>query len=201
VLPNVHPAAATGGPWAERRDLMFIGGFWHQPNEDAVCYFVDEILPLVRREQPDVIFHIIGSNMSNRVHALASAAVRTHGYVEDPTPYFTGCRVFVAPLRYGAGMKGKIGHSMSHGLPVVTTSIGAEGIGLVDGETALIADDPASFASAVVRLYADETLWTGLAERSWAFVAEHFSEEATLGRLASIFDTAARRREAAVDAR
>jgi glycosyltransferase involved in cell wall biosynthesis len=187
VLPTVHPAAATGGPWDTRRDLMFIGGFWHQPNEDGVCYFADEILPLIRRELPDVVFNIIGSHMSDRVKKLESPSVRVLGYVPDPTSYFTGSRVFVSPLRYGAGMKGKIGHSMSHGLPVVTTSIGAEGLLLVDGDNALIADDPQTFAQAVVRLYNDRELWSTVAARSANHIAQHFSASATRRRLERLF--------------
>ena len=77
-------------------------------------------------------FFIIGSNMSEKVKALASGSVHAIGFVDDPAPYFDRSRVFVCPLRYGAGMKGKLGQSMSHGLPAVTTTIGAEGMGLVD---------------------------------------------------------------------
>jgi glycosyltransferase involved in cell wall biosynthesis len=87
-------------------------------------------------------------------------------------------------------MKGKIGHSMSLGLPVVTTAIGAEGMALVDRETALIADEPAAFASAVVRLYRDEQLWTALAQRAKAHVETHFSEAVARERLRAIFPTA-----------
>ena len=87
------------------------------------------------------------------------------GYVPDPSIYFHRCRVFVAPLRFGAGMKGKIGHSMSFGLPVVTTSIGAEGMDLVDRKHALIADSPEDFARAVVELYGDERLWESPIDR------------------------------------
>ncbi len=187
ILPTIHSSADMGGPWHKRRDLMFIGGFWHQPNEDGVCYFVEHILPLVLRELPDVVFNIIGSHMTDRVSNLASSSVRALGYVPDPTVYFTESRVFVSPLRFGAGMKGKIGHSMSHGLPVVTTSIGAEGMMLVDGETALIADDPQSFGQAVIRLYTDERLWQDIAARSVSHIAHHFSEHAARRRLEALF--------------
>jgi len=87
-------------------------------------------------------------------------------------------RVFVAPIRFGAGVKGKIGEALSYGLPVVTTNIGAEGMSLRDGEEALIADSPQDFAAAVLRAYRDEALWRRLSERGHAHVRQHFSPEA-----------------------
>ena len=106
------------------------------------------------------------------------------------TPYFEQARVFVAPLRYGAGMKGKIGHSMSYGLPVVTTSIGAEGMALVDGENALLADTAKEFAAAVVRLYTDKDLWERIARASSAHIAAHFSEPVVSQLLQQLFPLA-----------
>ena len=150
-------------------------------------FFVADILPLIHRTLPDVVLTIVGSNLPDTVKALASAAVQCVGYVEDPTPYFARSRVFVSPLRYGAGMKGKIGQSMSHGLPVVTTSLGAEGMMLIDGETALIGDSPETFARAVVRLYTDTQLWTRISEASIGHIREHFSDDAARRRLLSIF--------------
>jgi glycosyltransferase involved in cell wall biosynthesis len=166
---------------------MFIGGFWHEPNEDAVCYFVQDILPLIRQELNDVVFNIIGSNIPRSVSRLESPSVRAIGYVADPAPHFEQCRVFVSPLRYGAGMKGKIGQSMSFGLPVVTTALGAEGLLLVDGENALIVDGPEAFARAVIRLYTDERLWTRIAANSVAHIERHFSETEARRRLERIF--------------
>ena len=109
----------------------------------------------------------------------------------DPAPFFAGSRVFVSPLRYGAGMKGKIGQAMAFGLPVVTTSVGAEGMRLLDGETALVADDPASFAAAVVRLYRDDQLWRRLSENGRGHVERHFSGQAVRGLLGELFPVVA----------
>lgn len=187
VLSTIHPDVAAAGGWQERQGLMFIGGFWHRPNEDAVCWFVTEILPRIQKQLRGVDFFIIGSNMSEKVKALASGSVHAIGFVDDPASYFDRSRVFVCPLRYGAGMKGKLGQSMSHGLPAVTTTIGAEGMGLVDEATALIADDPEAFARAVVRLYTDEPLWTRVADGGRAHVAEHFSPSAAGERLRQVF--------------
>ncbi|MGB5736626.1 MAG: glycosyltransferase family 4 protein, partial [Thiohalocapsa sp.] len=90
-------------------------------------------------------------------------------------PFFDTCRLSVAPLRYGAGVKGKINQSLAHGLPVVTTSQGAEGMYLRDGESALIADDPSTFAAAMVQLYQDSKLWRRLSSGGLAVMETHFS--------------------------
>jgi len=189
IVPNIHRCEETSPPWEARRDLMFIGGFEHAPNVDAVEWFVERIFPLVQRDLPGAVFQVVGSKVPERVQRLESSTVRIVGQVPSVGPLFDSSRVFVSPLRYGAGMKGKIGQSMGLGLPVVTTSIGAEGMSLVDGENALIADDPAEFAAAVVRLYTDQLLWSRVARNSMRHIQENFSAEAVLGRLGAIFPT------------
>jgi len=191
VVPNIHEVAAQRKPVDGRRDLLFIGGYEHRPNVDAVRWFVAEILPRILLRLPDVVLHVIGSRPTEEVLALASQSVRVVGYVPDPAPYFEHARVFVSPLRYGAGMKGKIGQAMAFGLPVVTTSVGAEGLRLVDGGNALVAEDPASFAAAVVRLQKDPALWESLAEAGWRHVERHFSAHTVRRTLAAIFPVGA----------
>lgn len=177
VLPNIHVVADQTDGFEARRDLFFIGGFQHEPNLDAMHYFVETLLPRIRRQLPDVKLKIVGSHMPASICALQSANIDVVGYVADVEPCFAHARVFIAPLRHGAGMKGKIGHSLSQGLPVVTTRIGAEGIGLRDGIEALIADDPDEFADAVVRLYQDEALWSKLATAGLELVRSRYSKE------------------------
>jgi glycosyltransferase involved in cell wall biosynthesis len=187
VVPNVHePRGSIPGPEA-RRDLFFIGGFEHHPNVDAVQWFSREVLPRVRARLPEVVFRVVGSKPTREVQALASNQVEVAGYVADVDPWFERARVFVSPLRFGAGMKGKIGQAMSHGLPVVTTTIGAEGMGLVDGEHALVADDPEAFAAAVVRVYQDEALWGRLSRSARRHIEANFSEAALRPVLARLF--------------
>jgi glycosyltransferase involved in cell wall biosynthesis len=120
---------------------------------------------------------IVGDNSSPEISAYASDSVRVTGYVPDVDPFFERARVFVAPIRFGAGVKGKIGESLAYGLPVVTTPVGAEGMGLVDGTSAMIASDARAFADAVVRLYRDGELWQKLSDNGYAHVREHFSPE------------------------
>jgi glycosyltransferase involved in cell wall biosynthesis len=187
VIPNIHTCVDTVKPLAGRKNLLFIGHYAHNPNEDAVCYFVSEIFPLIRQQIPGVLFHMVGSHMTEKVQSLADRDVVAVGYVPDPSTYFNDCRVFVAPLRYGAGMKGKIGQSLSFGLPVVTTSIGAEGMSLIDGKHVLIADSAAAFASQVVRLYTDDLLWEEMSTSSLLHVKTRFSKTVVRKKLAEVF--------------
>ena len=190
VLPNLHEIASWRVPFGERRDLFFIGGFDHEPNVDAVTFFVNQIMPLVRQEIPDIRFHIVGSNMPTSIRDLAMKHIIPVGYVEDVEPYFAQSRIFVAPLRHGAGMKGKIGQSLSFGLPVVTTPIGAEGIGMIDEMHALIRSDPADFAQAIVRLYEDEPLWQRLSESGRDLIRQYFSIDAVRSQLLLLVEEA-----------
>ena len=132
----------------------------HPPNEDAVKFLVNEIMPYVWANYPEVQVTLLGSNPSTEVLDLVSERVSVTGFVEDVTPYFDLAKVFISPLRYGAGMKGKIGQSMSLGLPVVTTSVGAEGLFLINGKNALIADEPFEIANSIVSLIKDKNKWS-----------------------------------------
>ena len=178
VLSNVHEVHGCKAGFGERRDLAFVGGFQHPPNTDAVAWFVAEVFPRVLEELPDVRFHVIGSRVPEAIRALAGDAVVVHGFVEDIMPYMDGCRVSVAPLRYGAGVKGKVNMAMSCGLPVVATPIAVEGMHVKAGSDVLVAPDAATFAAEVVRLYRDEALWNTLSANGLANVERHFSFDA-----------------------
>lgn len=182
VLSNLHHLAGAGKPFAERQGLVFVGGFRHPPNVDAVRWFVQDIFPRVRASLPDIEFHCIGAHAPPAIEALrAVPGVRVHGHVPDIDPYMEGCRVALAPLRYGAGVKGKVNLSMAHGQPVVATATAVEGMHLRDGHDVLVADDADAFADAVVRLHADEALWTALSMHGRENVARHFSLDAARG--------------------
>jgi glycosyltransferase involved in cell wall biosynthesis len=195
VMPNVHAVREHVPPLEGRKDLLFIGGFWHQPNEDAVLYFADAVLPLITEVLPDVRLIVVGSHLPPSIEALASPNVVPMGYVPDVDPVFDGCRVFVAPLRYGAGTKGKIGQSLACGLPVVTTSVGSEGMGLTDGDHALIADTAPDFAARVIQLYGDASLWMRLSARGRQHVEALFGYETARARLeVALHDASTRHR-------
>ena len=177
VVPTIHPLRARGRSFAEREHLLFVGNFAHRPNADAVHHFMRDIFPLVRSALPGVKLYVVGDNATPEIAAYASADTEVLGYVPDVEPLFRDCRLMVVPLRYGAGLKGKLGESLSYGLPVVTTSTGAEGFGLTDGVEALIADEPQAFAAAVVRAYEREDLWRRLAEHGRRHVEKFFTPE------------------------
>jgi GT2 family glycosyltransferase/glycosyltransferase involved in cell wall biosynthesis/organic radical activating enzyme len=195
VIPNIHTngvqsfAVRSFVPFTQREGLIFIGHYRHKPNQDAVYYFVDTVLPKIHVHLPDVKLYLVGSAMPEKMKALASTHIKIIGWVEQVEPEFAQRRVFVSPLRYGSGMKGKLGQALSLGLPVVTTTIGAEGMGLIDGETALIADDPDSFAEAVCRLYRDPSLWEKLSHQGQAFIEQHYGAATVYEKLRDLLDT------------
>ena len=185
-FPYVAEVVDRPGPFAGRRDILFVGGYQHPPNIDAVLWFADQIFPLVRAAIPQARFLVLGSRPTVEITALAQPGVEVIGFVPDLAPYFTDCRLSVAPLRYGAGIKGKVVASMKYGVPCVTTSLGAEGTGLLHGQDILIADEPAAFAEAVIRLYQDQPLWERLSEASMEFVRQNYSQEAARRRVHEI---------------
>ncbi|HWS79281.1 MAG TPA: glycosyltransferase [Thermomonas sp.] len=188
VLSNLHEIAVEGPGWAQRRDLLFVGGFRHPPNVDAVQWFACEVFPRIRLSRGDIQLHCIGGDVPAEVQALSGIeGVHIHGHVPDLQPWLDGCRVSIAPLRYGAGVKGKVNQAMAHGLPVVATTPAVEGMHLVDGVDVLVADDAAGFADAVLRLHDDEVLWHRIAMHGRDNVSRHFSLEAARDVVRELF--------------
>jgi GT2 family glycosyltransferase/ubiquinone/menaquinone biosynthesis C-methylase UbiE len=178
VFPLIMNVKGTIKSFAERRDVIFVGGYQHTPNIDAVQYFVIEIMPLLRKKIPGVRFHAVGSNAPTEIKALACEDIVITGYIEDLDSLLDKMRVSVAPLRYGAGIKGKIGSAMAMGLPVVATSLAAEGMSLTKNENILIADGAAHLADAIVNLYQDESLWNKISQNSVLFAENSWGAEA-----------------------
>ncbi|HUR21912.1 MAG TPA: glycosyltransferase, partial [Vicinamibacterales bacterium] len=176
----------TSAPFESRRDIMLLGGYQHPPNTDAALHFAQDILPLVRRRLPDAVLHLVGSNPPEQVRALASEAVQIDGFVENLSACADRFRVAVAPIRYGAGIKGKVVTTMNLGLPNVLTSQASEGLGLRAGQDALVADSPQDFADAVVELYTDPALWRRLSENGMSIVKDRFSFDAGLGTVEAL---------------
>ncbi len=184
--PTGRRANARTTAFRRRRDLVFLGGFTHTPNIDAVHWFVDEVLGLVRAAGVSDRFVIAGHGVPDSVAALARDDIAVVGYVPDLAELFATARMSVVPLRIGAGFKGKIVTSMSLGVPTVTTSIGAEGGGLVDGYDVLVADEPADLAAEIVRLSRDDDLWQDMSEAAYETFRTRFSSEASGNQLVSI---------------
>jgi len=166
--------------------LVFSGSMdWH-PNEDAVCYFLDTILPRIRADVPAASFTIVGRNPSARVRELAAQpGVIVTGTIDDVRPSIGEASVYVVPLRAGSGTRIKIFEALAMGKAVVSTTVGAEGLALESGRHFLAADTPHDFATAVIRLLRDPARRQALgdagralveANYSWATVARQFEE-------------------------
>ncbi len=175
VWPFMFDFYGTSVGFEGRRDYCFLGGYRHPPNIDAATFFAREIFPLIRARQKRVHFIVAGANPGPDVQALAGPDVEVTGQMDDLRSVFDHVRVFVCPVRIGAGTKGKISTAMSYGLPVVSTSCGAEGMDLVDGKDVLIADEPEAFAEACMRVHEDAALWQRLSEAGQALVRDKHS--------------------------
>lgn len=183
VVPIVVPIGRNTAQYAERDHLCFIGGFRHRPNVDAVIFFVKEVWPLASPHLPGAVFKIIGADAPEEVQALASDTVEVLGFVEDLTPVLGAVRLTVAPLRFGAGMKGKVCTSMAAGVPVVGTPLAFEGMSLEAGREVIAVSDPADFAREVVRVYSDQVLWSALSTAGFEHARREFSYEANISRV------------------
>ncbi len=161
-----------------KNGIMFVGGFLHRPNIDAVKWFCDDILPIIRKAGNEDVFYIIGSNPNKEIYNLGSRDVKVMGFVTDDEllEFYKKCRLAVIPLRYGAGMKGKLLEAMYNGIPVVTTSIGAEG--LMDCEKCFeVADDAIGFADKVSSITNDLELAKQISLNAQAYIRDNFNEE------------------------
>ena len=167
---------APGVDTWDRTKLVFTGVMDYGPNEDAVVYFCEEILPLIRRLLPDVQFWAVGPNPSPRVQALArQPGLHVTGKVDDVRPYLRSAAVFVCPLRYGAGMKNKILAAMAMRKPVVATSISLEGIEACPDEHVLMADRVEDFVAKIMSVLQDKQLARRLGDNGYRLVTERYS--------------------------
>ncbi|WP_408641934.1 glycosyltransferase [Saccharopolyspora oryzae] len=189
VLSNVHEVDWSPSQPEGRKDVLFVGSFDHPPNVDAVRWAAREIMPLVREECPDAVLHVIGSNPTDEVRALAGPGVEVHGWVAELEPHYASSRVTLAPLRFGAGVKGKVGESLSLGVPVVGTSVAVEGMHLEHGKEVLVADDAAGLAAAVTSLLTDDETWRGLAEAGKSGIAAQFGPDVSRATVRALLET------------
>jgi GT2 family glycosyltransferase/SAM-dependent methyltransferase len=178
LFPYAIPIDGPKKSFRERKDVVFVGGFMHRPNVDAVLFFAREVMPIINTDDPSIMFKIVGSHVPLEIQELACPYVEVVGFLEDLSSLLDETRVFVAPLRYGAGVKGKVVNAMALGLPTVLTPIAAEGLGIEDGIHAVIANGPAALAQAVTRLYHDEVLWTKISNESTRFAEQTFGGDA-----------------------
>ncbi len=186
VVPTIVEVPGSKTSFSLRHDFLFIGGFQHSPNADAVIYFAQEVFPSILRQFPGIRFYVIGDKAPPSVIALASENIIITGLQPDVRPYFESVRLSVAPLRFGAGVKGKINQSMAFGVPVVATSLAVEGMSLTNGIDIVLADNPEEFAQAVIRLYEDVHLWEKLSQNGLRTTAEAYSPQAVRKQLSRL---------------
>lgn len=191
VVPNIHKIPESTPPQEVRvpNTLVFVGGFLHQPNVDAMLYFCSEILPLIRAKVADVKLFIVGDSPPDKIKALANEAVAVVGYVPETKAYLDQSMVSIAPLRFGAGMKGKVGEAFAEGIPVVTTPVGVQGMNLIHRQDCFITETPQAFAEAVVELLSDSDLWYRMSSNGRRYMKKYLSYEAMEENLLRFFDS------------
>ena len=186
LLPLMMDIKGTETPFEKRKDIVFVGGYQHAPNVDAVHYFLTDIMPLLRQKIPGICLHVVGSNPPADIQALASQDVIIHGFVENLTALLDTMRISIAPLRYGAGTKGKIASAMAAGLPVVATPLAMEGMLLRDKEHILVAESEDEWIDAIAKLYSNEALWSNLSQNALAFADATWGKDSVWATLAKI---------------
>jgi GT2 family glycosyltransferase/glycosyltransferase involved in cell wall biosynthesis len=186
LISNVHDVGETKAQFEGRQGILFVGGFQHPPNIDAVEYYGNEIWPLVRAARPEAETIIIGSRMPDSLKKWGvQQGLTMLGFVEDLTPHYEQCRLAIAPLRYGAGVKGKVNQALSFGLPVVGSPAAVEGMGLIHGESVLSASTPRAFADSILAAYDDAELWQSLSANGRASLEGRFTSQVAASALSS----------------
>ncbi len=184
LLPTWYPLVRPELPFERRSGAIFIGGFRHRPNVDGLIWFLESVFPAVRRLLPGFVLNVIGESPPPELTRYQDSQVRFHGFVHDVASYFQRSRLSIAPLRFGAGLKGKVHQSLAYGLPCVATPIAAEGLSLLPEVHAALASEPGDFAEAVFRVYSNSDLWQRLSVEGSRHVERYFSEEVARAGLA-----------------
>ena len=179
-LPLTRDIPGAGAAdFSQRHGIAFLGNYLHPPNIDAVLHFVQQVWPALHAKMPSVELLVGGAQMTAEVEELGLASgVRTIGYVEDLADFFGRIRLTIAPLRYGAGAKGKVISSLCHGIPTVASPIAAEGLNLKDGREILIAESAEDWVTHLQSAYCNEQIWRDLSSNGLKAMHRSHSLEA-----------------------
>ena len=164
--------------FSKRKDLIFVGGFLHSPNKDGILWFTKEIFPKIVQKYPDIILHIVGSNIPKSIEKLKTKNIKIEGFLQDEQLYslYQKCRIAVVPLRFGAGVKGKIIEAAYNQIPVVTTSIGEEGLENSNGAF-LSENNPQRMAKLIIELYLDFKKLKEMSDSGKKYIEKYFTSE------------------------
>ena len=189
LFPLIHDPLASAPSLAQRSGVCFVGGFRHPPNADGICWFVADVWPLVLSQVSGAILYIVGSHVTAQIDALDKhPGVEVVGFVKELDGLLAQRRVSVAPLRYGAGAKGKVAASLAHGLPVVCTSVAAEGMQLSPDGDVLVGDDPETMAAHVVMLLTDDAAWQRMSQAGLDYAGRVTSRRRARERLRQLLE-------------
>jgi hypothetical protein len=177
ICPWVLDGRGHTTPFQARSGLAFLGGYRHPPNVEAVKFFVEQVMPLLRKRLPGVAFHIYGSHMPDSFKQYEDEDVILEGFVENLDDVFESRRLMVAPLLSGAGIKGKVLEAMSAGMPTVLTPVAAEATGLTHGISAMIVEELQAWVDAIAELYEDEARWQQVSQHALALARSSYSFE------------------------
>lgn len=164
--------------FSKRHDILFVGGFGHRPNIDAVEYFAKDVFPKISQKIPNIVWHIVGAKAPEKIKQLESRNIKLEGFCSDEElqRLYQTCRIVVVPLRYGAGVKGKVVEAAYNQIPIITTSIGAEGLDSSIG-CFITEDDTDRLADLIVKTYSDFDALRKMSDAGKVFIEKYFTLE------------------------
>ncbi|MFC1524243.1 glycosyltransferase [Thermodesulfobacteriota bacterium] len=189
ICPWVEEVLDEAVSYQQRRDLAFLGGYLHSPNVDGVLWFVEKVMPVLRKELPGVRLHVYGADLPDVLKKCACEDVIIDGFVEDVAEVYDTCRIFIAPLRYGAGLKGKVAGALARGVPCVLSPFAAEGFSLEDSPAAMIVRNPKQWVAAIKKMYLAETRWNAASRAALDYSGSRFNHETNTRRMGKIIQT------------
>ncbi|MCG8431214.1 MAG: glycosyltransferase family 4 protein [Candidatus Omnitrophica bacterium] len=192
VIPNIHDIEPVDFSKRREKTLIFVGGFYHTPNVDAMHFFCQEVMPLLAAQCPDIKLKIIGSNVPGEIRRYANENIEVIGFVPSVSEHLQQSYISVAPLRYGAGMKGKVGEALAHGIPVVTTSFGIQGMELEPGKDVMLAQRPEEYVSRIMALINDRKLYEEMSHNGMRFIRERYTPDAVSRMMDELYEETAR---------
>ena len=196
VVPNAvdTDALQPDGSPVDPESILFVGSLKYRPNADGVVWFIENVLPGVRRSRPGVVLTVVGAGPPSLLRRLSRPGVIVTGAVDDVIPHLRRASVVVAPLRVGGGTRLKVLEGLSMAKPVVSTTLGAEGLDVVDGEQLLLADGPTEMAGSILRVLADPSLGRRLGDAGRALAVERYGWAGAAARLEAFHAEVASRR-------